>query len=174
MLNKRSVGIIEPPLLVSPEHRRGSRGAKTTQIINGLHSCMHTHAYTHLDTRTCCGVLCGSWLMCRLLVKCVTCLQVAQRARVCTHDRTLVAFCSFKVMLLMATPHRGSVKNKQNKNRIPLSLEAETALNHGCPPGSLLSAWKKCLMKRKKKEKLERFRTKGGEVRPVVHSLVLC
>lgn len=94
MLNKRSVGIIEPPLLVSPEHRRGSRGAKTTQIINGLHSCMHTHAYTHLDTRTCCGVLCGSWLMCRLLVKCVTCLQVAQRARVCTHDRTLVAFNS--------------------------------------------------------------------------------
>lgn len=117
VLNKRSVGIIEPPLLVSPEHRRGSRGAKTTQIINGLHSCMHTHAYTHLDTRTCCGVLCGSWLMCRLLVKCVTCLQVAQRARVCTHDRTLVAFCSFKVILLMATPHRGSVKKMKMGHR---------------------------------------------------------
>lgn len=29
-------------------------------------------------------------------------------------------------------------------------------------------------MKREKKKKLERFRTKGGEVRPVVHSLVLC
>lgn len=26
----------------------------------------------------------------------------------------------------------------------------------------------------KKKKKLERVRTKGGEVRPVVHSLVLC
>lgn len=73
------------------------------------------------------------------------------------------------------TGNLGGKKGK-NKNRIPLSLEAETALNHGCPPGSLLSAWKKCLMKRKKKrkEKLERFRTKGGEVRPVVHSLVLC
>lgn len=71
------------------------------------------------------------------------------------------------------TGNLGGKKGK-NKNRIPLSLEAETALNHGCPPGSLLSAKKKCLMKRKKKEKLERFRTKGGEVRPVVHSLVLC
>lgn len=84
--------------------------------MNYIHACTQshkhtsTHTHTHLDTRTCYGVrvACHGW--------CVACLILCDVSAGCTEGTSLytwlhtVAFCSFEVMILMATPHRGSVK----------------------------------------------------------------
>lgn len=75
------------------------------------------------------------------------------------------------------TGNLGGKKGKNKKQKQDSSL----LRSRDCSE-SWMSSWQSSVSvekmphekKKKRKEKLERFRTKGGEVRPVVHSLVLC